>query len=232
VGAYDATSGQAINASLISGLTNPFGLATTGGVLFVVNAGDGTVGEYNLGGTAVNSTLLTGLPGPRGIAVSRPNLFVTFNPGGAIGEFTTAGVTVNGSLVMGLSGPIGVAESDGSIFVANNNNGTVGKYTAAGGTVNPALISGLAGPTFLAIVPEPSTSLHLSISRLTSTGHEGHILLQGTGSPNSNFSVEAAPDLNSEFVIIGFGTLGADGLLSFEDSDAGSLPRRFYRVLQ
>ena len=89
----------------------------------------------------------------------------------------------------------------------------------------------MAGPTFLAVVPEPVTSLHLSISRLTSPGHEGHILLQGTDSPHRNFSVEAAPDLNSEFVIIGFGTVGADGLLSFEDDTAGSFPARFYRVL-
>jgi hypothetical protein len=45
VGEYNATTGATVNASLVSGLTDPIGIALSGGNLFVDN--DGTIGEYN-----------------------------------------------------------------------------------------------------------------------------------------------------------------------------------------
>src|SRR6202011_924315 len=45
IGEYDATTGAAINPSLVSGLNSPFGIAVSGANLYVANTGSGTVGE-------------------------------------------------------------------------------------------------------------------------------------------------------------------------------------------
>lgn len=64
-----------MNASLISGLTTPFGIAVSGSDLFVVNTGtilsnNGTVGEYTTSGAPINPALISGLASyPYGIAV-------------------------------------------------------------------------------------------------------------------------------------------------------------------
>ena len=58
-----------MNASLISGLTNPVGIAVSGSNLFVADEGNGTIGEYTTSGATVNASLITGLSNPWGIAV-------------------------------------------------------------------------------------------------------------------------------------------------------------------
>src|SRR5271166_3441600 len=83
VGEYNATTGDAINADLITGLNGPQGLALSGDgtTLFVANTGGNTVGEYNATtGTAINANFITGLNTPVGLALSDgPALFVTNN---------------------------------------------------------------------------------------------------------------------------------------------------------
>jgi hypothetical protein len=58
-----------VNASLISGLSGPQGIAISGSHIFVTNSRGGNVGEYNLDGTVVNPSLISGLDEPLGIAV-------------------------------------------------------------------------------------------------------------------------------------------------------------------
>ena len=48
VGSYNQNTGKALNASLITGLNDPEGLAVASGDLFVVDHGDGVVGEYDI----------------------------------------------------------------------------------------------------------------------------------------------------------------------------------------
>lgn len=71
IGEYTA-SGATVNTSLITGLTNAFGLALDGdGHIFVAySAGSaGCVGEYTTAGAAVNATLISGLHTPDGLVV-------------------------------------------------------------------------------------------------------------------------------------------------------------------
>ena len=68
IGEY-GLDGSTINASLISGLNKPAGLAISGGDIFVANNGNNTIGEYGLDGSTVNASLISGLNGPVGIAV-------------------------------------------------------------------------------------------------------------------------------------------------------------------
>ena len=71
IGEY-TTSEAAVNASLVSGLDEPFAIAVCGSDLFVVNNGNGTMGEYTTSGATVNASLVSGLDRPSGIAVAVP----------------------------------------------------------------------------------------------------------------------------------------------------------------
>src|SRR5450759_4308525 len=136
IGEY-TNSGATVNASLVSGLSVPWGIAVSGSNLFVTNQfnsqmADGTIGEYNaITGGAVNASLVSGLNEPLGIAVSGSNLFVTSSGNGTsgagtIGEYTTSGATVNASLISG-SGfyPTNIAVSGSNLFVTSSGNGTI-----------------------------------------------------------------------------------------------------------
>jgi hypothetical protein len=122
IGEY-TTSGAVVNASLVSGLNEPYGIAVSGSDLFVVNVNysnqnpsDGTIGEYTTSGEVLNASLVSGLSQPTCIALSGSDLFVAnlgdSAYGGTIGEYTTSGAVVNASLVSGLYAPEGIAVVD------------------------------------------------------------------------------------------------------------------------
>jgi DNA-binding beta-propeller fold protein YncE len=98
-----------VNASLISGLNGPEGIAVSSSDLFVANGLGNTIGEYTTAGATVNASLISGLSDPSDIAVSGGDLFVTNFTADTIGEYTTVGTTVNASLISGLNEPIGLA---------------------------------------------------------------------------------------------------------------------------
>ncbi len=82
IGKYDM-SGATINASFISGLSSPTGIAFAGDFMYVAQ-GNGTVRKYTTAGTLANSALITGLYFPLGLAVSGVSLYVA-NGGGEEG---------------------------------------------------------------------------------------------------------------------------------------------------
>ena len=106
---------------LVSGLSNPLGIAVSGANLWVANTGGGTIGEYNATtGAVVNAALVSGLNSPTGIAVSGGNLWVANHGNGTIGEYNaTTGAVVNAALVSGLNAPTGIAVSGGNLWVTN-----------------------------------------------------------------------------------------------------------------
>ena len=113
IGEY-TTSGATVNAALITGLVHPWGIALSGGYLFVANQGNGliengTIGLYTTSGATVNAAWITGLSSPRDIALPGSNLFVANYEAGTIGEYTTSGGTVNAALITGLVHPTGIA---------------------------------------------------------------------------------------------------------------------------
>jgi hypothetical protein len=118
VGLYDASTGAAINANLITtGLNGPNGFALSGNNLFVANYDDAfgenggtTVGEYNLTTGAFNPTFIRGLDGPDQLAFSGNNLFVSNFLGGTVGVYNfNTGAAINASFIGGLSYPAGLA---------------------------------------------------------------------------------------------------------------------------
>jgi len=147
IGEY-TTSGATLNASLISELSAPCGLALSGNNLFVASASGG-IGEYTTSGTTVNPSLVTGLSHPEGLAVAGNNLYVANLGNGTIGEYTTSGTTVNAALIAGLDQPTGVVVFGTDLFVLDIARGTIGEYTTSGATVNASLVSGLENPPWV-----------------------------------------------------------------------------------
>ena len=138
VGEYDATTGAAINSSLVTGLPYTYGsgggghMTLDGNDLFVT-LGTGTVEEFNATtGAAVNTGLITGLASPEGITAYDGDLFVvtfgTFNTlfSGQVGEYTASGAVVNASLVTGLNGPFAIAVTPEPSSLALFGLGAVG----------------------------------------------------------------------------------------------------------
>jgi autotransporter-associated beta strand protein len=152
IGAY-TTSGDVVNASLVSGLSHPVGIAVSGSNIYVTEKFNGTIGAYNTtSGAVVNANLVSGLNNPSGIAVSGSNIYVVNEQNGTIGAYnTTSGAVVNTNLVSGLNNPFGIAVSDSNIYVVNKQNGTIGAYTTSGAVVNARLVSGLNNPSGIAV---------------------------------------------------------------------------------
>src|ERR1019366_6675872 len=86
IGEY-TTAGATVNASLVSGLDQPFGLAVSGGKIFAAVLGPSTIGQYTTAGATVNASLVSGLSAPMGLAVSGGNIFVANFNSGTIGEY-------------------------------------------------------------------------------------------------------------------------------------------------
>ncbi len=217
IGEY-TLSGGTVNVSLVSGLSNPVGIAASGSNLFVTNYGNGTIGEYTMSGATVNATLVFGLNDPFGLVVSGSNLFVA-NGNGTIGEYTTSGAVVNASLFSGLGTLEGLAVSGSDLFVVrypsgSANYGTVGEYTTSGAVVNAAMISNYNYPYAVAVsgsnmfVTFPQTG---SIGEYTTSGAVVNVnFIANAYNPNviamsgSNlFVTNSADDLISEFTTSG-----------------------------
>ena len=138
IGAY-TNSGAVINASLITGLSDPLSVAASGGFLYVTTL-DGKIGKYTTSGATVNASLVTGLNQPTDIEVSGNRIFVADFGHGSIGEYTTSGATINSSLIGGVHST-GIAVSGTHLFVSSDSEFTgIAEYTTSGETVNPSLI--------------------------------------------------------------------------------------------
>jgi hypothetical protein len=171
VGKYDTATGAAINPSLITGLTSPYGLALSANNLFVANrSSPGSVGKYDATtGATINASFIAGLFFPWGLVVSGNTLFVA-NSGSAyfngyVGAYdATTGAAINASFITGLAHPTGLAVSGNTLFVLHS--AAVGKYDATTGmAINDNFIDLLA--------PQPS-GLLLSGNTLFASDENGN----------------------------------------------------------
>ncbi len=182
--------GSTVNASLISGLNYPQGIAISGTNLFVSSYGNGTIGKYTTSGTVVNASLISGLDYPQGIAISGTNLFVANYGNDTIGEYTTSGTVVNASLISGFDSPSGIAISGTNLFIPNSEGTTVGEYTTSGATVSAALISVVGGsPSGIAILGSD-----LFVVNVNGTGTIGEYTTSGA---TVNASLGSIPNLGT-----------------------------------
>lgn len=151
IGEYNL-DGSTINASLVTGLTKPWGMVVSGSSLYVACSQISTVGLYDATTGAVsNASLISGLNNCRTLALSGADLYVGNYYSGTIGKYTASGATVNASLISGVY-PGGIAISGTTLYVANCYTGTIGKYDATtGAALNASLVSGLNWPWGIAV---------------------------------------------------------------------------------
>jgi hypothetical protein len=74
VGKYNATTGAAIDANFITGLSVPMGIDVVENSLLVCNNGTAVVGKYDATtGAVINANFITGMDGPAAVvAVPEP----------------------------------------------------------------------------------------------------------------------------------------------------------------
>lgn len=160
--AYDATTGAAINTSLVTGLASPHAVTVSGDNLLVSNwNGFNSVSEYTVSGASVAVPLLHDVQqGVGGIAVSGADMFISNYLGTTVSEYTATGALVNSSLItlkVG-AGPYGIVVSGNDLFVAVNEfnkgagAGYISEYDATtGAQINANFITGLNQPEGIAI---------------------------------------------------------------------------------
>lgn len=170
VGVYNATTGEAINPSLITSLVFPVGIAVSGNRLYVSDRYAKTVGEYDaMTGATINPSLIAGLTFPTGLSIENNQLYVvnwsyqndTYG-NGTIGSYdATTGKAINSALVTALDSPFGLACSNGYLYVSNLVDSTIGKYDAHSGIAAAYPFVGTSeDPMYLAINPsKPGVSL-------------------------------------------------------------------------
>jgi len=211
-----------VNASLISGLNGPLGIAISGSDLFVVNGT--TIGEYTTSGATVNASLVSGLNGPCGIAVAGSASVAWNNTGGTSpsdgntwdigtnnnwndGSVTTvytdgSYVTFNDSNNGNYAVTLNTTVSPGSVIVNNSS----GNYTISGtGSIagNGSLTKTGSGTLTVSTVNTYSggTSLFagtLSIPSISALGSGGLTWTAGTLQINSgNFDIGVSGPVGS-----------------------------------
>jgi hypothetical protein len=114
VSEYNATTGAAINPTLVTNLVQPKCLAVSGNTLYVGSAFSRTVGAYNATtGAAINPSFINSLNPPQGLAVLGTHLYVLYlsgtYAGSYVGDFDAAtGAAINPTLITGLVQPTGI----------------------------------------------------------------------------------------------------------------------------
>ena len=116
--AYDATEGGAFNPNpLITGLSQPGGIALSGNELYVVNEGNGTVTKYKITGSSTGFSVtesspapfISNLNAPSGIAITGNSLFITLTLGQVVVEYDAkSGGQNDAAFETGLLGPAGI----------------------------------------------------------------------------------------------------------------------------
>jgi WD40 repeat protein len=197
VGKYNL-DGTTVNASLISGLNSPWGLALSGNNLYVSGGGfNGFVGEYDAStGAAINTSLVLGLSQyPEPLLLSGNNLYVVSSNAGFIGLYdATTGAAINPSLVTGLSYPEGIAISGNTLYLPSQIQdvfGQINKYDATtGAPISVPFIQGF-----------PSTALQVPEGLLIS----GNILYvaDSIGNTIGEYDATTGAVINASFISTG-----------------------------
>jgi hypothetical protein len=153
VSEYNATTGVAINANLITRLRMPSRLAVQGNTLFVANE-SGSVGKYDAAtGAAINPSFIAGMQFfPQGLAAQGNILFVANFGFGTVGKYDVAtGKAINANFITGVGLPTALALSGERLFVLDDT-ASVHEYNAStGAAITANLIPRLQFPTGLAV---------------------------------------------------------------------------------
>ncbi|WP_426668998.1 T9SS type A sorting domain-containing protein [Mucilaginibacter sp. McL0603] len=136
-GTYVSTVISGLGAA--SGITNDFSSD-----IYIANAGNTTVSQYNSAGVQAFSVNGIALPDPVGVAIDNSGyIYVVDNSTKSVYKFSPTGAYIS-TLVTGLTNPFGVAiDGGGNIYVGDSGAGAdVGTPTAGAGKVSVYSASG------------------------------------------------------------------------------------------
>jgi hypothetical protein len=139
-----------------------------------------------------------------------------------------SGVTGLGTTVDNATYSFTVPAGHNFVVVVNTTGSTTNGSIASSqfsGTVS-GFINNAAGPGDCSMVP----LVPLRITAITRLANNGHILVQGTGAPNTAYHIEASPDLSANSFsrpLDGQVNSSPTGALQYEDGNPGT--KRFYR---
>jgi hypothetical protein len=228
IGKY-TTSGETVNASLITGLHTVVDIEVLAGDLYVLEDLGGLshprrLGKYTTSGGTVNASLITGISAclgcGSGLAASGTDLFIENRFG--IGHYTTSGATINASFITDdFEGDIIDLEVSGSsLFVEHNfgDDAFVDKYGLDGKLIDFNVSHGLASYAGIAVsgtdlfVPDNN-----DVFKFTTSGKFIPWLFPPIGPPPFGFEITGIAVDNSvpeTMSVLWFGLTTA-GLLGF-----------------
>ena len=113
------------------------------------------------------------------------------------------------------------------LFPTSQGNYPLSNPSSFGEDANGELyVTDIGNGNVYKIVPVTPNLVITSIARLG----DGHILLQCSGVPFRQHTIQATDNLTQPFVPLGTGTAAGNGSFQFEDTGATSFTTRFYRI--
>ena len=202
IGAY-TTSGAVVNASLVSGLQAPVGIAVSGSNIYVTDYANGTIGAYTTSGAVVNANLVSGLSYPYFLSLEDVTDIVT----GTSVDLNSIGVTANPVLSGGTL-----------VLLSGDNSNTAFSVTSASSIQSPTsgsatlsgVFSGVGGLTFIGTGSTAMSGANTYSGGTTVSGGtlQGNTAsLQGTIVNNSQVVFDQATDGTYSGVMSGTGGL-------------------------
>lgn len=153
--------GNLVTTISTSGRPEGMGFATNGDLLVNIYTGTfgGTIRRYDSSGVFVN-TFASGMTNPLGMAVdSAGNVYVTNFGAGTVFKYSSSGTLVD-SATLGYNG-YGLAINElGELLVSNPSGPNIQRYDLDLNSLG-TFATTATGPLYLAVVPEPSSTLLL-----------------------------------------------------------------------
>ena len=194
VGEYNATTGAAVNASLIGSAfyCNGIAISSTGSLYFDEDSNGGYLWR-NIRPEDRSSTpaFSRAWPVPGRWQLSGSILYVAHNSSTTVGEYdANSGAVINASFITGLNAPNGRFISGSTLFVTNSGSGSIGEYNAVSGAViNANFVTGLNNPGSVAVM---GNNLYVSNS-VANAGYSIGEYDATTGAPISTLSSTDCP---------------------------------------
>jgi len=143
--------GTEVDNALVSGASEPQGIAAYDQDLYWTNFGTGTIGRASLEGKEVEQEFIKGASEPGGVAVAGRYVYWTNFGTGTIGRANLEGKEVDQEFINSPGQVFGVAVSGQHVYWSNRTTKSIGRASLEGKEVEQEFIAGLTEPEGLAV---------------------------------------------------------------------------------
>lgn len=149
-----SVDGSGPDASFITGLSSPVGIAADATHLYWADQGTNMLGRARLDGTAVERAFIADGAGPCGVAVDGAHIYWGSLGAGTLGRANLDGTGVEREFVTGAASPCWPVVSPTHVYWAAKvweENGSIGRAPIGGGAADNAFVPAAGEPRDLAI---------------------------------------------------------------------------------